>query len=464
MKTHLRTLTIVISLLAGLGATSCASSPQSTARANLAHRAGQYTNVSQPLADRGREVDPIDKQDSLTLGTALRIASEANPELKEAFYRWTAAVERISPAGALPDPNLNFGYFLENVETRVGPQEFRVGLSQMFPWFGTLKLKGDIAAYGALAAEEQFESVRDRLYRDVVVAYVDYYYLQRSIAITDENLRLVAGAEAVARTRYQTGEGMYANVLRAQTELARLENELLSLNDRLRPVRARLNELLNRPIGDPLPPAAGLPPDTLEWSDDDVLSHVRHHNPALLRASRLAEKAETAERLAARRFYPNLMVGFDYISTGEARMPGVLDSGKDPVIGMIGINIPIWRGAYKAAQREAVAMRRSTEYALSAQTNAILSETEQALYAYRDAERQVALYNTALLPKAEQALAATQKSYEAGSMSFIDFLDAQRTLLNMDLAYERAQSDRLKQLARLRMLIGGAFDTTEDSN
>ncbi len=461
MTSRMKTTTIVIALLAGTGVTSCASSPQTSARSALETVAKRFEVHAERDSLDSLTTDQVSEQDSLSLQRALKVASQNNPELKGAFYRWKATVENISHAGAPPDPNLNFGYFIENVETRVGPQEFRVGLSQMFPWFGTLKLRGDMAAFEAQAAEQQFESVRDQLYRDVVYAYVDYYFLQRSIAITDENLRIVASAESVTRARYRAGEGVYANVLRAQTELANLENELVSLYDKLRPVRARLNELLDRPIGDTLPPAADIPTDSLDWSDDELLARVRATNPSVLRAARLTDKAETSERLAARRFYPNLMLGVDYLNTGNARMPGVTDSGKDAVIGMIGINIPIWRGAYKAAQREATARRRSAEYALDAQTNAILTETEEALYAYRDAERQVALYTGALLPKAEQALSATQQSYEAGMMSFIDFLDTQRTLLDFHLAYERIRTNRLKQLARLRMLAGGAFDSTD---
>ncbi|MBD3297275.1 MAG: TolC family protein [candidate division Zixibacteria bacterium] len=457
----LRRFAISFALIASLGVsiTSCASSPQSAARADLKFRAHAFDDEEPAQAEDATSDDPLANADSLTLATALALAAGANTGLKSAFYRWKASVESIAPAGALPDPNLNFGYFIESVETRVGPQQFRVGLSQMFPWFGTLKLKGDMAAYDAQAAEQQFEAVRDRLYRDVVVAYVDYYFVQQSIAITEENLRLVANAEAVARARYRAGNGVYANVLRAQTELARFENDVMSLTDKLRPVRARLNELLDRPSGDKLPPAASLPNDTLEWTDDELLSRVREMNPNVRRASWLTEKAQASEQLAGRRFYPNLMLGVDYLSTGEARMPGVTESGKDAIIGMVGINIPIWFGAYKSDQREATAHRRAAEYALDARVNAIITETEDALYAYRDAERQVELYNSALLPKAAEALAATQTSYEAGSVTFIDFLDAQETLLDFSLAYERAHANRLKELARLRMLAGGALET-----
>ena len=71
----------------------------------------------------------------------LTMAAENSPMLKAKFNDYLAALETVPQVGALPDPQLAFGYFIQPVQTRVGPQEFRISATQMFPWFGTLNAR-----------------------------------------------------------------------------------------------------------------------------------------------------------------------------------------------------------------------------------------------------------------------------------------------------------------------------------
>ena len=75
----------------------------------------------------------------------LVIAAENNPGLQVKFNEYMAALEVAPQVKGLPDPQAAFAYFISPVETRVGPQQFRFSISQMFPWFGTLKTKENIA-------------------------------------------------------------------------------------------------------------------------------------------------------------------------------------------------------------------------------------------------------------------------------------------------------------------------------
>ena len=114
-----------------------------------------------------------------------------SPELEAAFYRWKAALERIPQVRALPDPRFTFAYYLENVETRVGPQEARLALFQTFPWFGVLDLKGDVAAQEANAAKAQYDALKLKIFYDVKKAFYEYAYLAQALRITREDIELL---------------------------------------------------------------------------------------------------------------------------------------------------------------------------------------------------------------------------------------------------------------------------------
>src|SRR6056297_2461020 len=90
-----------------------------------------------------------------------QMAAENNPEVRAAFHRYLASLEEGARVGALPDPELAFGYFISPIETRVGPQQARISLSQMFPWFGTLSDRRDLSASKAKAEFEQFQERRN---------------------------------------------------------------------------------------------------------------------------------------------------------------------------------------------------------------------------------------------------------------------------------------------------------------
>ncbi|MHC4153562.1 MAG: TolC family protein, partial [Planctomycetota bacterium] len=87
-----------------------------------------------------RETDKgsADANAPVTLQDYLRLAALNNAGLKAAFEEWKAALEQVPQARSLPDPRFTYGYYIREVETRVGPQQNRLGIMQVFPWFGEI--------------------------------------------------------------------------------------------------------------------------------------------------------------------------------------------------------------------------------------------------------------------------------------------------------------------------------------
>ena len=95
-----------------------------------------------------------------TLEDCLGYAALNNPSLEAAFNRWKAALEKVPQVNSLPDPRFSYTYFITEIETRVGPQRQKLSLSQTFPWFGKLDLRGDAAAAEAVRCQYEQEKLK----------------------------------------------------------------------------------------------------------------------------------------------------------------------------------------------------------------------------------------------------------------------------------------------------------------
>jgi outer membrane protein TolC len=390
-----------------------------------------------------------------TLGAALDYGAENNPRVKAAYNQWQGALENIAVQKSLPDPMLVYGYYFDSVETRVGPQEQSIGLSQKLPAFGKLSAMEAVAASVAQAYEQRYRLEKLKLDQAIAETYAELYYLNRNIAVTKDRIQLIRDLEEVARTRYKAGAPMAA-VMQAQVELGRLEDRLNSLNDMLEPSAAKLNALLNRPAGAPLSLAASLPHASVDVDTDTLVNSVVSTSPELMELEARMEQGDRQLKLARRNRWPDLTLGVQYIDTAEAAAP-VADSGKDPVIGTIGINLPIWFGKNNSQIQAAAYERTAAELMLENRMQTLDAEIRQTLFTLRDAERKINLYRKSLVPKARQSLEINRQGYEAGNMEFINLIDAERVLLEFELAYERALADHLIARAELSKLTGTDF-------
>ncbi len=450
---------VVPATVAALVLGGCASLDERTAlQEHGAARQIPYVSEGRPSTES--DLPALDAESSLS--DYLAYAALNNPGLEAAFNRWKAALERVPQVRSLPDPRFSYGYFIREVETRVGPQRHRFGLSQMFPWFGKLALQGDVALEAANAERQRYEAAKLDLFYRVKRAYYEYYYLGRAIAVTEENIQLLTYLEAVARTRYTAGAPTHAAVIKAQVELGKLEDQLRGLRDFVGPVVAELNAALNRPPNAPLSLPTAVPEEKVAVSEQQFLSWVKEGNPELKAIDSETAKEKAAVDLAKKDYFPDITVGLDYIETGSALMPGTRDSGKDPVVGMMSINVPVWRGKYRAAEREAKARYEASLRERSDRENTLVARLEMVLYGFRDAERKIDLYRDALVPKAEQSLRVTQQAYESGRTDFLDVIDAQRVLLEFELSYERALANRAQRLAEIEMLVGREIPRTRE--
>jgi outer membrane protein, heavy metal efflux system len=411
-----------------------------------------------PSPPAGIKAGPVEKEESrdfsgpVELSACLEYAALHNPGLEAAYWRWKAALEKAPQALALPDPGFAYTYNKE-IESRMGGAEQSYSLTQGVPWFGKRELGAEAAGAEAQRAQQEYASERLSLAYRVKSAYYEYYYLRRSLAVTEENLVLLRGLEEAARMKYESGTGSQAAMLRFQVDIGRVEDRLRSLRDLQGPLAGKLNAAMNRAVEAPLAWPEALPETEAAFAEEQLLGALGSSNPELAALEAEIEKTRKERELAKKNYYPDFMLGVTYRDTRESSMPGTM-SENDLLEGMAGITLPIQVGKYRAAEREAYFAYQAAVKARAEEEKSLGADLRVAIYEYRDAERKMDLYRNGLLPKAEQALQVVQQEFATGEGQFLDLIDAVRMLLEFQLEYERARVDRQIKIAEIEMLTG----------
>jgi cobalt-zinc-cadmium efflux system outer membrane protein len=375
----------------------------------------------------------------------LRYAEDRNPGLQAARARWRAAGARGPQARALPDPQLMYEYWGLDRTTQ---QMLSVG--QTVPWPGKLMLAGSVATKEAEAEGQRYQVARLALAYRVKNAYFEHWYLGRAVEIARQNAELARGIEETARARYKAGTSEFADVVKAQIELARMEDMVRELELMRSPVGARLNAELDRPAEAPLTAAPkALAEERLAVSDAEVLVALDKASPELAAMDAEVRAAQDSVRLARRGPIPDLVLKAGFMTMEQEGMSR--DQG--PQLG-VGLSIPLWFGKYRAMRQEADAKLSAAEYSRRDTANRLGTEAKMALFGLRDADRKAGLYRDTIIPRAEESLAAAHAAYKTGKLKFAELLDAQRVLLQFQLELARAQANRAQRLAEVEMLVG----------
>jgi cobalt-zinc-cadmium efflux system outer membrane protein len=292
--------------------------------------------------------------------------------------------------------------------------------------------------------------------RDVRAAWYRLAALEREQAVARASAALADEAAAWLRAAYEAGTASYAALLQAEMEAARLAVTVRDLEDRRQPAVAALNAAAGLPAGAPAP-AAALPDSALLAAglpDDATLAGLlQEGNPELAALAARRESSRLGAEAAGKAAGPSLSIGLDYIMTGEARMPDVQDSGKDPVIARVSVGIPLWGGP-QAESRAAAGRARSAGAELGDRRLQLEARLEQGLYAWRDAGRRLDLQDQVLLPRAGQVIDVAAAAYAADQAAYGDLLAARRARLALENERIRAWLDRALALNDLAALVG----------
>ena len=389
-----------------------------------------------------------------TVDSLLDYARNNNPEYASMRHEADAAGERITPAGALPDPR--FKIELMDI-TKMGEQSptldpSRVGstkytLSQEIPWYGKRDLKREIAELEAEGATGKARGAWADIAAKLKVAHAQLYAVGRTEQQTKEILDLMARLEKTAQARYAGGLAMQQDVIRAQVEQTTMRNDLIMLDNETRMIRARINALLARPANAPIETPEALKPIPAPAKLDfaTLEERVRSRNPRLFADDAGIRSAEKKRDLAYKERYPDFMVGVTPVQFENSVKEWEL---------MVEFNIPLQQSSRRAMERESESMLAAARSRKEATANDLLGELSENLSAIEAARQQEALVTTTLLPQAEMTFNSALASYENGQAEFIMLLDAQQQIRKARINQIKAQAEAQMRVAEVEKLLG----------
>ncbi len=447
-----------------------------------------------------------------TLDDYLIIGAENNPNLKSKYFQYQASLERVPQVGSLPDPQISFGIFIEPMERYIGNQVAEISFMQMFPWFGTLSAAQDEMTLMAKARFEEFNEAKSMLYYEVRANWYALQLLEKEISIAKENIELLKTMEQIAVSRYRSGgqssggsgssgamrgsgnqntnasgdgmggmgvqgqtpagsrpsgnrpqmggadnmgssSGSMIDVLRVQMELNELRNSLALLEDSKIPLTARFNQLLNRGTDEAVILSDTIIAAQMPISLNEIPESIKSNNPML----KMLEEEEAAfiaqGKMNQKMGLPMIGLGLQYdVFQARANNESMMN-GKNMIMPMATVTIPLWRKKYTSSVRESDYMRQAVVKQKQDVSNQLMVSYENALKDYKDADRRVKLYQeqTSL---ANQALNILISQYTTEGSNFEEVLRMQQQLLDYRLKHLDALIDGNIAVAMMDRLMG----------
>jgi cobalt-zinc-cadmium efflux system outer membrane protein len=328
-------------------------------------------------------------------------------------------------------------------------------LMQMFPFPGKLGLKQDMAEYQAQVVEQQVEELKNNLVKNVKMTYYNLFFVDKSIEIVGKNKALINQFVKVAETKYSVGKGLQQDVLKAQVELSKMTDKLISLQQKRATLVFQLNKLLSRNINAAIGRLPELKKSTLELKLDDLKAMVLENRPLLNSWNFMIEKTKSATRLAQKGYLPDLSVGVAYTQRDDLRTGMKM---YDFFSAEVSLNLPLYFFKKQSKEvQEKQLMVASTEEKYAAVKNEVLFQIENAFSELEKNNKLIDLYETGIIPQASQSLNSAISGYQVDKVDFLTLLNNQMMLFNYEMEYYRVLSDHEKSLAELEVAVGKRF-------
>ncbi|PKP26886.1 MAG: TolC family protein [Bacteroidetes bacterium HGW-Bacteroidetes-2] len=368
---------------------------------------------------------------SQTLDDYLQTAVENNPKLKSSYAQFEAAMQQAPQVSSLSDPTLTMSAFGRMIETRIGTQEARVSLTQMFPWFGTLQAKKDASVLMAEAKFQNYLDLRNQLFFEIKSVYAELYAIEKTIQLKKENLSILNSYHELSLTRFKSGNAPMVNVIKVDIKREAAITEIELLEKIKKPLETRFNLMLNRETE-----IAVQIQDTLIFNKDEILvnpKEIFEKHPSITGLEKQKKSYEMQQIVAQKEGLPMFGLGIDYSVISKRTDANPDKNGQDAIMPMLTVTLPIFRNKYRAAKKEAEFMASSIKQQQEAQKNELQSTYEMTLYDLKKAEQLIALYQKQLVSSGH----ASKLLISGFSNSIIDFEEVLQ--MNQDILMLQTQ-------------------------
>ncbi len=355
-------------------------------------------------------------------------AMNNNPEIQASLYQVDAARAGVGLAGALSDPELTYmreempGFQWDKAQMQ------KVELMQTFRFPSKLSTETELAEISVRHSHHNHHETQLEVIARLKSAYYELWRVQESIALNRENERLLQQFVTIAKTKFGVGEASLQQVLKANVELAKLQNQRMVLQQQEQSIQAMMMVILNREPGDTL--GRVVLADTIApvVALDTLQRLALTARPMLLHDSLAMEESKGMLSLSQSEYLPDIKLGVQYVSIPAHEFRGWSISA--------GITLPFapWTlGKASARVEEARAVIGKSAATLRASRNMVMSNVKDSYVKAQSARNQLDAYRTVILPQAQQSLKASMTAYQNGGVDFLMLVDAHRTLVELSM-------------------------------
>jgi len=343
-----------------------------------------------------------------------------NPKVEMAFYLWKEEVYKLASERFLPEPKLSFEGTINSIL-----KELMTGIMFMFPKSGKIPLSVEFHSLEAEKKKLNFEyEILKTIYKIKDISY-RYYLIEEKIKIVENIINLLEEIENINLSKLKVAKAFEKDILRIQIEKEQMKNMLLDMTDSKNYILREFASILRIPPEEKIPE----PPRNLKFTDEaftetEIWKLVKEKNPKLSIMEKEIKQAEIFIKLAYREYYPEVEAGImrNFFSSMTMTKP------------LITLSLP-WREKikYQIYSGESALKMKKAEYSSELlELAAVLSE---ALFRWRQANREKNLYEKILLPKAESVFHLTKSNYIAGLSDIDEFLISEKTYYEFNINY-----------------------------
>lgn len=388
------------------------------------------------------------------------LVSEAlvnNPEIQAAQYERDAASQRIAPAQALDDPILEAGVINAPLASSPFSREDMtmkmIGLSQRLPFPGKRGLRKEVAAQDAQSINYGYQETINRVIRDIKTAYFDLSLTLETIKLVERNKLILEELLHIAEGHYAVGIGSQADVLKAQTQVSTMLDELLQLERKRPSIEAEIIRALGRNNAIVIPHPGPLQLHEKSLNLELLRETAVTQRPQLLALQSIMARTEKERDLARKNYYPDFDVRLSYGQRNNSLIDG--SSRPDMVSLSVAINLPVWR-ENKITPRvvESLALHERANSLYQMQRNEIVASLRQQTAMAEQNLKSIRLYQTAILPQARLTVESALAAYRVNRVDFLTLLDSQMTVFNYEISLVSAIANYNMALAEIDFLTG----------
>ena len=395
------------------------------------------------------------EKENINLSLLIEKALNQNLQIEVAKYRYESSKARIPQASSLEDPQFEYKYDKINASMNAvmngntAPMR-TFGISQEISFPTKLILRAQIVVKESQMAYEEYKEKEREIISQIKSLYAQLAFIYKSIDITEENKSFLEQLAKTATNQYSAGRAKEEDALKAQLEIAKMESELIMLEQKRQVTQAKINVLLNQDANMELGKPELIEVKEYKFNIEDLNKATKENRPEL-KAFRFAlERAQKTYSLAKEGYLPDFMVKYERMErNGELK----------EWAGMVGVSLPIWfwqkqNFNVKEMRKELKAM----EAEFKDKENIVLLEVKDAFSNLEALKKLAILFKTTYVPQAEQLLKSSSSSYETNQVDFLNLLDSERMVLEFKLDYFKAIIDLEISVSELERAVGAQLE------